>query len=164
MSSKALYIVQATPRNISGSSVVFNVADGVDANGRPTFSGETVRQVGPGRTVLAIPMGRADLKIGLYRVSAGNQMSAQEKGLIPGEQISITCVPDGPEGAPEISGSIWTVVDDLTVVNAAAGASASIRSAIEELYRRVPAPPVVELEPEEIDETPLIDDSLQPQG
>lgn len=164
MSSKALYIVQATPRNISGSSVVFNVADGFDVNGRPTFSGEVVRQVGPGRTVLAIPMGRADLKIGLYRVSAGNQMQAQEKGLIAGEVIAITCPPDGPEGVPEIAGTTWTVTDDLTVVNTAAGALRSLQAAVSELFLRVPAPPVYELEPEEIDEAPLVDDSILPQG
>lgn len=161
--AKALYLVRATPRNISGSAVVFDVADGVDQNGRPTFSGRTARQVPPGRTVLAIPMGRADLKIGLYRVSAGNEMKGLEKGLIPGEIVAITCPPDGPEGVPEISGSNWTVLDDGTVVNSAAGLVRDLGLSVDELFRRVPAPPQVELEPEDayVDE---VDETLQPEG
>lgn len=162
MSSKALYIVRATPRNLSGAEVNFEVADGVDAYGRPTFSG-TQRQVPPGRSVLAIPAGRTDLKIGIYKVAAGNQMRASDRPLTPGEVVAITCVPDGPDGVAELSGSLWTVVEDGTVVLAAAGSLIPLQGAVTTLLERVPPLPPPPAPPEAA-EPAKIDEGLQPEG
>lgn len=161
-SSKALYVVRATPRNISGANVVFDVADGIDPAGRPTFSGRTTRQVPPGRTVLGIPVGRADLKIGLYRVAAGHQMQARETALVAGETVAITCPPDGPEGVPQLSGSIWTVIDDQTVVNAATGPVGLLLRQIADLASRIPLKPEPPLEAEVSTPAP-VDPSLHPE-
>lgn len=160
--SKALYIVRATPRNLSGAEVNFEVADGADVYGRPTFSG-TQRQVPPGRSVLAIPAGRTDLKIGIYRVAAGNQMKASDRPLTPGEVVAITCVPDGPEGVPEISGSLWTVVEDGTVVLAATSSLHSLQRSVSILAERLPDPPAPLPEPE-LAEPVEVDETLQPEG
>ena len=161
--SKALYIVRATPRNFSGADVSFDVADGVDSHGRPTFSGNTRLQVPPLRTVLAIPVGRADLKIGLYKVAAGAQMKLAGAALLPGDIVAITCPPDGPEGVPAQSGSTWTVVDDGTIVSTVAAAARAISATIAELASRVPPAFVAPAEPE-VAEPVEIDETLQPEG
>lgn len=164
MSSKALFIVRATPRNFSGADVAFDVADGTDVHGRPTFSGNTRRQVPPLRTVLAIPVGRADLKIGLYKVAAGAQMKLAGSALLPGDVVAITCPPDGPEGLPALAGTTWTVVDDGTVVSTTAAAARAIGASIDELASRVPPPFEPPAEPEQLAEPPEVDESLQPEG
>jgi hypothetical protein len=110
---KALYVVRATPRNISGAAVAFEVATGIDASGRPTFSGET-RQIPPGRRVLvAGTSARGGVPTGVYRVSQGSTMAATETQPLPGDLVRITCT---PEDVKNQAGTLWMVTDDSTVV------------------------------------------------
>lgn len=110
---KALYVVRATPRNISGAVVAFEIATGVDETGRPVFGGET-RQIPPGRRVLvAGTSARGGVPTGVYRVSQGTTMAATETQPLPGDLIRITCT---PEDVKNQAGTVWMVTDDQTVV------------------------------------------------
>jgi hypothetical protein len=110
---KALYVVRATPRNISGAAVTFEVATSVDSNGRPVFSGET-RQIPPGRRVLvAGTSARGGVPTGVYRVSQGSTMTATETQPLPGDLVRITCT---PEDVKSQAGTVWMVTDDLSAV------------------------------------------------
>lgn len=110
---KALYVVRATPRNISGAVVAFEVATGVDDLGRPVFSGET-RQIPPGRRVLvAGTSARGGVPTGVYRVSQGSTMAATDTQPLPGDLVRITCT---PEDLRSQAGTLWAVTDDQTVV------------------------------------------------
>lgn len=111
---RALYVVRATPRNVSGASVAFEVATGVDANGRPTFDGTATRQIPPGRRVfVAGSNDRNAVPTGVYRVSQGTTLAAVETQPLPGDIVRITCT---PEDLPVQSATTWMLVDDSTIV------------------------------------------------